>query len=160
MHISYSCLSPVCLLYIVFFCLVFSSSAIPFHDQLATQQPVPRIHPLGEKHTRPWATVQDWIVKTLWPFSYSVIHGDILASNHALASGPFNQLLLSKYSGDIVLRFNISTRDEASSLAEASQILFLDVWEYAHDWVDIRLSKDVVFTRLSLCAVDIANSDD
>lgn len=47
------------------------------------------------------------------------------------------------------MRFNISSADEASALAEASDILFLDVWEFNENWVDIRIAKDVVseYTR-------------
>jgi extracellular matrix protein 14 len=52
--------------------------------------------------------------------------------------------LVARYNDDVVLRFNISTVDEARSLAEATNVLFLDVWESHEQWVDIRLSKDVV----------------
>lgn len=52
--------------------------------------------------------------------------------------------LLARYGEDMVLRFNISNAEEASALAEASDILFLDVWEFNEDWVDIRIAKDVV----------------
>ena len=44
----------------------------------------------------------------------------------------------------MVLRFKIQTAEEAQALAEATNILFLDVWEFTSEWVDIRLSKDVV----------------
>lgn len=43
-----------------------------------------------------------------------------------------------------MLRFNITSEEEAIALAEAVNVLFLDVWEYNSEWVDIRLSKDVV----------------
>lgn len=52
--------------------------------------------------------------------------------------------LLERYGGDLVLRFEIKSAAEASALAEAINILFLDVWEFTSEWVDIRLSKDVV----------------
>ena len=44
----------------------------------------------------------------------------------------------------MVLRFNINGPEEMKSLAEASNILFLDVWASTDEWVDIRLAKDVV----------------
>lgn len=47
----------------------------------------------------------------------------------------------------MVLRFNVSSVDEAKALAEAIDVLILDVWEFTTDWVDIRLSRDIV----SLC---------
>ena len=46
--------------------------------------------------------------------------------------------------GDLVLRFEINSIDEAEALAQAINVLFLDVWEFTTNWVDIRLSKDVV----------------
>lgn len=52
--------------------------------------------------------------------------------------------LLSRYGGDVVLRFQIQTAEEAAALAEAVDVLFLDVWEFTTEWADIRLSKDVV----------------
>ncbi|KAI9819783.1 MAG: putative metallocarboxypeptidase ecm14 [Thelocarpon impressellum] len=66
--------------------------------------------------------------------------------------------LLARYGGDVVLRFNVSSVDEAKSLAEASNILFLDVWEFRDDWVDIRLSKDVVPSLLGLLPASLQHA--
>lgn len=52
--------------------------------------------------------------------------------------------LLAKYGGDVVLRFNISSADEEAALSEAADTLFLDVWEFADSWADIRLREDDV----------------
>ena len=52
--------------------------------------------------------------------------------------------LLSRYGGDVVLRFEIQSAEEAAALADAVDVLFLDVWEFTTEWADIRLSKDVV----------------
>lgn len=52
--------------------------------------------------------------------------------------------LLKEYGGDLVLRFEIKSAAEASALAEAINIHFLDVWEFTSEWMDIRLSKKVV----------------
>nr|POE79587.1 putative metallocarboxypeptidase ecm14 [Quercus suber] len=57
---------------------------------------------------------------------------------------------MARYGGDVVLRFNISTSDEARSLADAADTLLLDVWEFSQDWVDIRLAKDIVAPLLGL----------
>ena len=54
------------------------------------------------------------------------------------------QTLLARYGDDVVLRFNISTPSEVKALAEATNTLFLDVWEFTTQWADIRLSKDMV----------------
>ena len=44
----------------------------------------------------------------------------------------------------MVLRFKINTLQEAKALIEASDTLFLDVWESTDEWIDIRMGKDVV----------------
>ncbi|KAL8731436.1 MAG: hypothetical protein Q9166_003411 [cf. Caloplaca sp. 2 TL-2023] len=59
-------------------------------------------------------------------------------------------ILLATYRGDVVLRFNLSSPEDAAALSEAINVLFLDVWEFNADWVDIRLSKDVVPSLLGL----------
>ncbi|EHK96926.1 putative metallocarboxypeptidase ecm14 [Glarea lozoyensis 74030] len=69
-----------------------------------------------------------------------------------------NQLparLLAKYGDDVVLRFNLTTSEEEKALAEAADILFLDVWEFTNNWADIRLRKDDrVSTPFGYCAMD------
>ena len=47
----------------------------------------------------------------------------------------------------MVLRFNISTSEEEAALSEAADTLFLDVWEFADNWADIRLREDDVRRR-------------
>jgi extracellular matrix protein 14 len=65
------------------------------------------------------------------------------------AVGPYRpNPLAARYGQDIVLRFNISTAEEAKAIAEASEDLYLDVWEFNENWVDIRLSKDTVREKL------------
>lgn len=51
---------------------------------------------------------------------------------------------------DLVLRFNITSPAQANSLADAANILILDVWEYTDSWVDIRLAKDIIPSLLAL----------
>lgn len=53
---------------------------------------------------------------------------------------------MSKYAGDIVLRFKLNTQAEGKALVEASQVLLLDVWSSTKEHVDIRLpERDVSF---------------
>ena len=42
------------------------------------------------------------------------------------------------------MRFEIRSAEEAQALSDAIDVLLLDVWEFTPDWVDVRLSKDVV----------------
>ncbi|KAI9780457.1 MAG: putative metallocarboxypeptidase ecm14 [Geoglossum umbratile] len=66
--------------------------------------------------------------------------------------------LRTKYDGDIVLRFNITTTDEANALAEAASVLFLDIWGSSNNWVDIRIAKDVVPPLLGLLPASLQRS--
>ena len=69
-----------------------------------------------------------------------------------------NRKLIARYGEDIVLRFNISSAEEAEALAEAVDVLFLDVWEFNENWVDIRTSKDVIPSILGLLPKSLQNA--
>ncbi|KAM0255297.1 hypothetical protein ACHAQJ_005887 [Trichoderma viride] len=56
----------------------------------------------------------------------------------------------SRYVNELVLRFNVSTADEEAALAEAASRLFLDVWAFTDQFVDIRLHTDEVAPLLGL----------
>ncbi|KAF2277928.1 uncharacterized protein EI97DRAFT_432021 [Westerdykella ornata] len=72
-------------------------------------------------------------------------HG-IASSNGGAAEGK----LFARYGHDMVMRFKITSAEEASALAEAVEVLFLDVWEFNDDWVDIRIAQDVVPSLMGL----------
>ena len=96
---------------------------------------------------RPWRKLSDAIIRKVWglPETQKSLGADTEA-----ARGTPGRDLVARYGEDIVLRFNITTPDEASALAKAADILFLDVWEFNSDWVDIRIAKDVVCYSLSV----------
>ncbi|KAI9155280.1 putative metallocarboxypeptidase ecm14 [Paramyrothecium foliicola] len=56
----------------------------------------------------------------------------------------------TQYANELVLRFNITNADEETSLSDAVARLFLDVWAYNDDFVDIRLHTDEVAPLLGL----------
>lgn len=58
--------------------------------------------------------------------------------------------VLSRYGDDVVLRFRIRTQEEAKAFAEAVDTLYLDIWEASKDWADIRISRKVLPSFLSL----------
>lgn len=58
--------------------------------------------------------------------------------------------LRARYANELVLRFNVSTHDEETALAEAAARLFLDIWAFTDEFVDIRLHRDEVTPLLSL----------
>jgi extracellular matrix protein 14 len=110
-------------------------------------------------HTpRPWRRLSDAIIRRIWslPENQKSFGAN---KEHAEAEGDApDGKLLAQYGEDVVLRFTISTAEEASALAEASDILFLDVWEFNKNWVDIRIAKNVVPSLLGLLPASLQNS--
>lgn len=68
--------------------------------------------------------------------------------------------LLAKYGGDKVLRFNLTTPAEEQALAEAAEILFLDVWEFTSNWADIHLREDDVRETIFLVVEVLTDQKD
>ncbi|GAB0135945.1 hypothetical protein EsDP_00004265 [Epichloe bromicola] len=58
--------------------------------------------------------------------------------------------LRAKHANELVLRFNITTSEEETALAAATHRLFLDIWAFTDEFVDIRLRRDEVAPLLSL----------
>jgi len=92
---------------------------------------------------RPWSRIRDQIIRIIWRISER--------QQDAVGSGKVDILtnvpapkLLARYGGDVVLRFEIHTAEEAKALAEAATVLFLDVWEFTKEWADVRLAKEIV----------------
>ncbi|KAL6809934.1 hypothetical protein J3E69DRAFT_176706 [Trichoderma sp. SZMC 28015] len=56
----------------------------------------------------------------------------------------------SRYANELVLRFNVTTTADEAALAEAAAQLFLDVWAFTTEFVDIRLHAKEVQPLLSL----------
>lgn len=84
---------------------------------------------------------RDTVIQTIW--SIPETSDPSKQSSHRRGTGP-PSTIQRRYAGDVVLRFRIRSSHEASALADAVNTLFLDVWEFTPEWVDIRLSKDVV----------------
>lgn len=91
---------------------------------------------------------RDNLIHTIWRIPDHTGLSKTNGKASALTNPP--PTLLARYGGDLVLRFDINSIDEAEALAQAINVLFLDVWEFTTDWVDIRLSKDVVPSLLGL----------
>lgn len=102
----------------------------------------------SHNHTpRPWRRLSDSIIRRIWglPDEQKSL-GD--AGRHVVDFA--NTQLDTRYGEDVVLRFKIRTAEEAYALAEAAKTLFLDVWEFTDDWVDICISQKVVPSLLGL----------
>lgn len=124
--------------------LVSLSALLLAAAPLATAAPQPYNDPSPPNRTPPtWRRLSDAIIRKIWSLPArheSVANGNANANAHQAATDGF----VSRYGDDVVLRFTIRSADEAQALAEASDILFLDVWEFNDDWADIRVAKDVV----------------
>ena len=96
-------------------------------------------YPQSQNGRRLFTRIRDGIIEYIWGLSSTK---DGHSSPLSFSSSPPS--FLAQYGGDVVLRFQISNAEEAKALAEAADVLFLDVWEFTTEWVDIRLAKDVV----------------
>jgi len=133
---------------------VASAESIAFIDNL--QQPLsPPFHYARTEKTRndrySLSRVRDSIIQSIWRIPTNERLKSANAKPSASRSSPPSQLL-ARYGGDLVLRFEIRSAEEAEALADAINVLFLDLWEFTAEWVDIRLSKDVVsFLTITRC---------
>jgi extracellular matrix protein 14 len=55
-----------------------------------------------------------------------------------------------RYRNEVVVRFNVTNSEEENALSEAIDRLFLDLWAFTDDYVDVRLYKQDVATLLTL----------
>lgn len=109
--------------------------ASPFQIPLLSQQ--------GRAGGRPWVRVRDHIIRFIWRIPERQQDGHC-SGKADISRSPPGPKQSARYGDDVVLRFKIRSAEEASALAEASNVLFLDVWEFTKDWVDVRLAKEVV----------------
>jgi extracellular matrix protein 14 len=112
--------------------------------------------PTSHNHApRPWRRLSDVLIRKIWalPETQKSLRGP----ERGAANVPTHQLD-SRYGEDVVLRFKIRTAQEAQSLAEAVDVLFLDVWEFNEDWADLRIAKDVVPSLLGLLPASLQKS--
>lgn len=131
-------------------CLGPSLSTAAPHDAAGTYATTHYASP------RPWRRLSDAIIRKIWalPEDQKSLGRD---SVHHVGNA-LGDRLVAQYSEDMVLRFKIRTAEEATALAEAADILFLDIWEFNHDWADLRLSKDVVPSLLALLPASLHKS--
>ena len=83
------------------------------------------------------------IIDSIWLF-FNPAEVDSRPCVPKLAVTRASRSTLAQFGNQLILRFNISTQAEAKSLAEAVDVLFLDVWASSDSWTDVRVSNDVV----------------
>ncbi|KAL8704181.1 MAG: hypothetical protein Q9201_002642 [Fulgogasparrea decipioides] len=134
-----------CSLGAVFF---FSYPSVSAGTVYTTSHPQPPPLPAFHQQLSPPKSVftraRDSLIRSIWSVPCNDL--DQTAEAKPVSSGPTtpSSTLLARYGGDVVLRFTIHEPEEATALTEAVNVLFLDIWEFNSEWVDIRLSKDVV----------------
>jgi len=111
-----------------------SSFAVPAGSSIIPPlQPV-SVLPQSPESRRPWIRLRDWVIESVWGIGHSQCHKHVGPSSTAR----------ERYETDVVLRFHLRHPEEAAALASASQVLVLDVWAITAEFVDIRLSKEMV----------------
>lgn len=122
------------------------------HDNVRFPSDAPASHAHAP---RPWRRLSDSIIRRIWglPEKQKSFGGA-----EGVSIDVSGTRLDTRYGEDVVLRFKIQTAEEAAALAEAVDVLFLDVWEFNDDWADLRIAKDVVPSLLGLLPESLQTS--
>ncbi|EXJ87286.1 hypothetical protein A1O3_04245 [Capronia epimyces CBS 606.96] len=128
--------------------------SIPTTDSSPTSLRPKAIYPLTERPAGPLRRLRDALIKRIWSIPDTPVHR--LSSTPPPSHAPEN--FRARYGGDVVLRFQVNTEDEAKALSEATDILYLDIWESTNEWVDIRIAKDVVPSFIGLLPASLRDS--
>lgn len=138
-------------------------SAVPQHEdqaytfspsgRSATADTDPALEVRQETQRTPsaWTRLRDSLVESVWGLPRRSEGCESRPRNRAKTVSRAPATLQARYGEDVVLRFTIKNQEEVKALVEASNILFLDVWGSHDDWVDIRLSRDVVCFSICEC---------
>ncbi|EPS38347.1 hypothetical protein H072_8018 [Dactylellina haptotyla CBS 200.50] len=136
-----------------------SALRLPIHDDENRSDPTADISDLftpPRDAKNPWSRLRNKIVVKFFGSGVEKHHGSLNHPHFSSKQKPLSDESTkktppySRYQNDVVLRFNISTTDEAAALAEAAEILFLDVWSATKKHADIRVDQDVIPSLLGL----------
>lgn len=140
---------------LIFSTLVCSSLSIPTTGSLHhTPLPPTTAYAPKELPAGPFRRLRDAIIERIWALPTKPEHRSSFCSKSPRAPENFR----ARYGGDVVLRFQVRTEDEAKALSEAADILYLDIWEATQEWVDIRIARDVVPSFIGLLPPSLHDS--
>jgi len=138
-------LPPFLSLLLCAFFFVSLSISVPTSESHADQQLLLNANNPSSQSTETFLSrVCGGFIEAIWPYYKK----SPSKSSNSLA-GPAGKFQ-SRYDGDVVLRFKVKSEEEAKQFAEAVDTLFLDVWEASKDWADVRVSKKVLPSFLTL----------
>lgn len=123
--------------YFISFALIsfVGAATIQPRSRVTAPSPAPVQRLVTYDKTTSWS-----LLRRLWNVIFASDLNTARVEDHGNA--PNHHLL--RYQNDIVLRFNISSSDEARSMAEAVNSLYLDVWSTTKEHVDVRLPHGTV----------------
>lgn len=124
--------------------LASPSHSLPSHDCQNAHKATVR----DQANLPTWRRVSDYVIHRIAGLPQKALDAPKIRNGPRKTSTGLSRSVLARYGDEIVLRFTIRSQDEARALADAADILFLDVWEANEGWVDLRLAKDVVGTSL------------
>lgn len=134
--------------WVIILCFVLLAHEVPAVPAGSSITPPPPLEPVQfiaqtQAPRRPWSRVRDSIIETIWRVPRTKqSHGKY--AQDALRGSLPPAKVLTRYGSDVVLRFDLRDAKEAQALADAVNILFLDVWDSTDEFVDIRLAKEIV----------------
>ncbi|KAL1964972.1 hypothetical protein VTN77DRAFT_6172 [Rasamsonia byssochlamydoides] len=146
----------------VIWCILLLAGRVPAVPAGSSIAPPPPLEPVQflaptQKSKRPWIRLRDSIIEKIWGISknrpaHSCPVKDGLRSRLPPAK------VLTRYGSDVVLRFELREPEEVQALADAVNVLFLDVWDSTDAYVDIRLAQEVIPSLLGLLPRSLQNS--
>ena len=148
-------MAPSFIKILLFSTLISSAFTIPTHESFSSTTLRPKtVHTSKERQAGPLRRLRNAVIERIWSVPSKSAYNSPPISGPAKAPENFR----TRYGGDVVLRFQIETQNEAKAFSEAADVLYLDVWEATNQWVDIRIAKEAVPSFIGLLPQSLHDS--